>query len=77
MVPTQHKTEEVQMEKVKNEEYVNDIDAAKFLKLCPQTMRNWRVQSKGPAYIKAGRCIRYAIEDLRAFMNGNRVDNAG
>ena len=30
---------------------------------------------RGLAYIKAGRAIRYAIEDLRAFMNQNRVNN--
>jgi hypothetical protein len=63
------------MQKV--EDYLNDVEAAKFLRLSPQTLRNWRTQCRGPVYIKAGRAIRYAIEDLRAFMEQNRVKNAG
>ena len=59
----------------KMENFLNDEEAAKFLRLSPQTLRNWRTQSRGPAYIKAGRAIRYAMEDLRAFMNQNRVNN--
>ncbi len=60
----------------KTENFMNDREAAEFLRLSPQTLRNWRTQSKGPVYIKAGRAIRYAMEDLRAYMNQNRVDNA-
>ena len=63
------------MQKV--EDYLNDVEAAKFLRLSPQTLRNWRTQSKGPAYIRAGRAIRYAINDLRDFMEQNRVNNVG
>ena len=62
------------MQKVSD--YLNDLEAAKFLRLSPQTLRNWRTQSRGPVYIKAGRAIRYAIEDLRAYMDQNRVNNA-
>ena len=61
----------------KTEDFLNDKEAASFLRLSPQTLRNWRTQSRGPAYIKAGRAIRYAMEDLRAFMDQNRVNNAG
>ena len=60
------------MQKVEN--YMNDVKAAEYLGLAVQTLRNWRTQSRGPAYIRAGRAIRYAIEDLRDFMNGNRVE---
>jgi hypothetical protein len=63
------------MQKVEN--FLNDVEAAKFLRLSPQTLRNWRTQSRGPAYIKAGRAIRYAMEDLRAFMDQNRIKNSG
>jgi hypothetical protein len=59
------------MQKV--EGFLNDVEAAKFLRLSPQTLRNWRTQSRGPAYSRAGRAIRYAMEDLRAFMARNRV----
>ena len=63
------------MQKVKD--FLNDVEAAEFLRLSPQTLRNWRTQCRGPVYIKAGRAIRYAMEDLRAFMEQNRVTNAG
>ena len=59
----------------KSADYLNDVEAAKFLRLSPQTLRNWRTQSRGPAYSRAGRAIRYSMEDLRAFMNENRVNN--
>jgi hypothetical protein len=59
----------------KMEDYLNDVEAAKVLRLSPQTLRNWRTQSRGPAYSRAGRAIRYAIDDLRAYMDQNRVDN--
>ena len=58
----------------KVEDFLNDIEAAKFLRLSPQTLRNWRTQCRGPAYSKAGRAIRYTIDDLLAFMEQNRVD---
>jgi len=61
------------MQKVEN--FMNDVEAARILRLSPQTLRNWRTQSRGPAYSRAGRAIRYNIEDLRAFMDQNRVDN--
>ena len=56
--------------------YLNDREAAEFLRLSPQTLRNWRTQSRGPVYIKAGRAIRYAIDDLKEFMTNNRVEAA-
>jgi len=61
----------------REETLMNDVQAAKFLRLSPQTLRNWRSQCRGPVYIRAGRAIRYAMADLRAFMEQNRVTNAG
>jgi hypothetical protein len=63
------------MQKV--ESYLNDVEAARVLRLSPQTLRNWRTQSRGPAYTKAGRAIRYSFDDLKKFMSQNRVENAG
>jgi hypothetical protein len=61
------------MQKV--EHYLNDVQAANYLNLAKQTLRNWRLLSKGPAYSRAGRAIRYSVDDLRAFMDQNRVSN--
>ena len=60
------------MQKVEN--YMTDVKAAEYLGLAVQTLRNWRTQSRGPAYVRAGRAIRYAMDDLRAYMERNRVE---
>ena len=61
----------------KIEHYLNDEQAADFLNLSKQTLRNWRCKCRGPAYTKAGRAIRYSFDDLKKFMEKNRVTNAG
>lgn len=38
------------------------------------TLRMWRQRGKGPAYVRIGRHVRYADEDLDAFVAANRVD---
>jgi hypothetical protein len=37
-------------------------------------MRNWRCQGRGPAYVKRGRMVRYAMQDLMDFMAAGRID---
>lgn len=57
---------------------LNDVEAADFLGVAVQTLRNWRHLSKGPAYLKLspgprGRVV-YLQEDLDAYRSGCRVD---
>lgn len=57
---------------------LTDVEAASFLGVAVQTMRNWRHQGQGPAYHKLtpgprGR-VRYLLEDLITFRNRGRVD---
>ena len=40
------------------------------------TLANWRYERRGPAYIKTGRRILYAGEDLNKFLASRRVDPA-
>lgn len=56
------------------EKLLDDVGAAKILKVSPQTLRNWRCQRRGPAYIRVGRLVRYKPEDLAEFLNAARVD---
>lgn len=37
--------------------------------LKPTTLEIWRVQGRGPRYIKCGRLVRYRIEDLDAYLD--------
>ena len=53
---------------------LTDIEAAKFLGLKPQTMRNWRFQMKGPAYLKMGKRVVYTVEDLKKYQVKKRID---
>jgi hypothetical protein len=57
---------------------INDKEAAKFLGVATQTLRNWRSGCKGPAYLKLspgprGR-VGYLIEDLQAYRDRCRID---
>jgi len=52
---------------------VTDIQAARYLGLAPQTLRNMRCQRRGPNYLKFGRAIRYRIEDLEDFKNNSLI----
>ena len=60
----------------REETFMNDVEAAKFLRLSPQTLRNWRTKCRGPAYSKLGRAVRYNLAGLRAFTEQNRVSSA-
>ena len=55
------------------ERLVNEYEAAKILSLKVQTLRNWRSNLCGPAYLKLGRCVRYRIEDLEQFIKERRI----
>jgi Helix-turn-helix domain len=41
-----------------------EVQAADFLHLSIRTLQAWRSQNRGPAYIRAGRAIRYRRRDL-------------
>jgi len=53
---------------------LNDDQAAKEVGVAVQTLRNWRHQQKGPAYLKIGRSVRYQLEDLKKFKENRRID---
>jgi len=49
-----------------------ETEAAERLGCTVSTLRKWRSQGKGPAYVKVGRLVRYAEGDLQAYVDGNR-----
>jgi len=53
---------------------LSDDQAAEEIGVAVQTLRNWRHQRKGPAYLKIGRSVRYQIEDLKKFKLNRRID---
>lgn len=53
---------------------VNEHEAARLIGVAVQSLRNWRHQRKGPAYLKISRSVRYRLEDLEDYINSKRVD---
>jgi hypothetical protein len=53
---------------------LNSYEAAHVLGLKhPGTLSNWRRMKKGPAYIRVGGNIRYAVTDLQSWLLTQRV----
>jgi len=52
---------------------LNDKQAAQFLGVAVQTLRNWRGQRRGPDYIKLGRSVRYSEGDLSRFLESRKI----
>ncbi len=50
-------------------------EAAKFLKLKPNTLEKMRVYGGGPVYRKHGRHVRYHINDLNAWSDLRKKDS--
>ncbi len=47
--------------------------AADYLGLSPITLADWRVQGRGPKYVKLGRRVKYDIADLDAYIAKNKT----
>ena len=57
--------------------HVNEFEAADFTGHAGSTLRNWRTLGKGPSYCKIGKSVRYAMSDLRAWMESHKVTPGG
>jgi hypothetical protein len=55
---------------------LTEADAAARLGLKVATLRAWRHRSKGPAFVRLGRAIRYLATDLDEFLRANRHGSA-
>lgn len=51
----------------------NSHDAAHYLDMHEQTLKNWRVQGIGPTYVRVGRNVRYLKTDLDSWLQAQRV----
>ena len=55
---------------------IDERAAAARLGVSPATMRLWRSQGKGPAFVRGPRMIRYDQRDLDAWIAAHRVGKA-
>ena len=51
---------------------LTEAEAAARLGLKVATLRAWRNQGRGPAYLRFGRAIRYLAADIDDFLQSNR-----
>ena len=54
-------------------EYLDTADVAKLTGISCSTLEKWRLQGNMIPFIRAGRCIKYSINDVRAWMDSHRV----
>lgn len=52
---------------------ITEADAAYRLGLKVATLRAWRRQGRGPAFLRLGRAVRYLPADLDAFAASSRL----
>ena len=56
--------------------YLAPDEASQFIGAAVQTMARWRCEGGGPPFIRVGsRRIRYALDDLIAWMDARRVSS--
>ena len=53
---------------------LTDREAAKFLGLSVATLRAWRLQHRGPRFVRFGRAVRYLLSDLELFIEASAID---
>jgi predicted DNA-binding transcriptional regulator AlpA len=53
--------------------FLSDKEVSKLLGVGRQTLANWRGLQKGPRYVKSGRLVRYAVNDILAYMEARKI----
>lgn len=53
----------------------NEHEAAAYLGFPPGTLRGWRHQRRGPAWLKLLGAVRYDRDDLDKFIAASRVES--
>lgn len=56
-----------------NDTLLAEMQAADLLNLSSRTLQAWRAKGVGPAFVRAGRAIRYRRRDLIAWVESNTV----
>lgn len=55
------------------QEYLDTEAVSELTGISQSTLEKARVRGTGMPYVKAGRSVRYALNDVRAWMNAHRV----
>jgi excisionase family DNA binding protein len=49
-------------------QYFDEKQVSRDLNLSIRTLQRWRVEGKGPAFVRLGRAVRYPKDELEAFL---------
>lgn len=60
----------------RDDDLLDEREAAAFLRQAPTTLRQWRHLGKGPAFSRVGKRALYRRSDLEAYVDERRVDPA-
>jgi hypothetical protein len=52
---------------------LTEVQAADLLSLSVRTLQAWRTRAFGPAFVRAGRAVRYRRRDLSTWIDANTV----
>lgn len=55
---------------------LNDREAAALLGVTQSTLNFWRVQRRGPAFVKLGHAVRYRRADIDAYIAASRRETS-
>jgi excisionase family DNA binding protein len=58
---------------IERDALLGEVQAAKLLNLSTRTLQAWRIKGCGPAFVRAGRAIRYRKKDLDGWVDANTV----
>ncbi len=53
-------------------ELLTEQQLAAVLHVKVKSLQAWRSRGGGPPFVKLGRCVRYRLEDLEAFLTASR-----
>jgi excisionase family DNA binding protein len=53
--------------------YITEKQVAQLTGLALSTIRHHRFERRGIPFVKVGRAVRYSIDDVLRFMEGNKV----
>jgi predicted DNA-binding transcriptional regulator AlpA len=71
-IPNMIQDHQTTIESAARREPLTEGEAAMRLGLKVATLRAWRHQRRGPAFVRLGRAIRYLASDVDAFLDANR-----
>ena len=55
-------------------EFLTEAEVAILLGLSRATIEKWRIQGRGPAYVKLGKSVRYSRAELERFIDAQTVE---